>query len=175
MSNSFTYVTDLTTVLANIATIDTVVDAIRAVDVPAITADIAALPQTNAGIQDNDFATVNLDAWTQVSLVTGAGKIICCGFYTDQVATQDFVRITLDGGVAYVVPTNALAAGSWTLINGRGGEIDFNQKVMPIASNAIDGSHYLGIDFKVSALLEAKAPVAGPAGNTRIGWSWNLY
>ena len=43
MSNNLTIAADLTTVLSGITTIDTVVDAIRAVDVPAITGSITGL------------------------------------------------------------------------------------------------------------------------------------
>lgn len=58
MSNSFSQQTDLTTVLANIATVDTVVDTIRAVDVPNLAAQNTAIDAVVDAIRATDITTI---------------------------------------------------------------------------------------------------------------------
>tara|TARA_Y100000310_G_C19946183_1_gene474789 strand:+ start:23 stop:496 length:474 start_codon:yes stop_codon:yes gene_type:complete len=110
----YTVKTDLTTVLADIATVDAVADAIRATDVPAITADIAALPATPRGECKILYTSTASTTFVDFLNITGSGKLISLsGFFTG--AGGD-LRITVDS-----TPSIAIAlTGSWlgTIRNG---------------------------------------------------------
>jgi len=119
MANSYNLAVDLSGVLAGIATIDTVVDAIRAVDVPAlqaehvlidavvdairatdvptITAAIAAIPSPRGTLKRED-QTSTASTYEEVINVTGSGKLLIVWMESDSAnATIDFVQITIDG------------------------------------------------------------------------------
>lgn len=73
MANQYSIPADLTTVLANIAIVDTVVDAIRAVDVPAIVADVATVDTVVDNIRAVDVPAI--DAAITAAALTEKEKV----------------------------------------------------------------------------------------------------
>lgn len=94
MANSFFVATDLSTVLTNIATIDTVVAAIRATDITTITNAITA-KNIRGQFRNADNANQGA-AYTDLIDLTGEGKLVYFTVKTDGAGAGD-VKVTIDG------------------------------------------------------------------------------
>ncbi len=153
MSNVYSIPVDLTTVLAN----------------------IALIPDNNAGLMLRDYSQTNLAAWTTLRTITGSGKILSVGFHISVNCDRECLEITLDGTEVLQFATLPCVIGGYYLSLSRGGSAATNYSLEMISNANFEPSQYLGLDFKTSCLIEGRAPDSTPLGIIRLSTNINIY
>lgn len=166
MSNNIYIATDLAATNALITTVDTVVDAIRAVDVPALSAehvaidaDVAAVGVIVADVHDVDLPAQNLgviklmgstinSAYQELLNYTGIGILHEVEFKLLNPGAGG-IRITIDGGTP--IPLNIAAVEVRRVVRqgNTGG-------TFPLTTIVSGDEQHIDLQFNTSLLIEMK-------------------
>lgn len=161
MANNYNLGVDLSTVIAEINanetkidTVDSVVDAIRATDVPDIRGDIAALP-SRAQLK-KVFDTTTLADYQTIVDVVGGGKLYNVGVRHESSDTGS-VRFTIDGVVYEFI---GVGLGSWVFYFD---SVEHDVLITEVLETTYDywRMNILNLEFKMGLKVEHKRDAGG--------------